>query len=102
VVEFGSKVRRSETVLTVYEGCKYLWPVVAMATGHFMVTIDSSDWPEYKQSTDFLLKELQQKTLRNTVTLRMEAARYCYTFEQTSRTASCMSEKSIILAPPGV
>jgi len=62
VAEFGSRGRSSETVLTVYKGCKYLWPVVAMVTRHSMVTIDSSDWPEYKQSTEFLLKALQQKT----------------------------------------
>jgi hypothetical protein len=52
VVEFDSKGCRSETVLTVYEGCKYLWPVVAGATRHSMVTIDSSDWREYVQTID--------------------------------------------------
>jgi hypothetical protein len=30
--------------------------------GHSMVTFDSSDWPEYKQSKEFLLKALQKKT----------------------------------------
>jgi len=63
VAEFGSRGRRSETMLTVYEGCKYLWPVVAMATRHSKVNIDSSgEWPEYKQTTEFLLKILHQKS----------------------------------------